>query len=111
MGWNLSERSSLPERIKGDFVLGLALIHHLRISSNIPLKEIVEMFHSMAPEGVLEWVDCEDSMVKKLLTIRKNVYDDYSRDQFEKILRRYFRVVDTLDLCRGTRRLYHLKKK
>ncbi len=39
IGWRLIERKSLLDRLRGDFGLALALIHHLRISGGIPLSE------------------------------------------------------------------------
>jgi SAM-dependent methyltransferase len=86
IGWRLVERRSLLDRLKGDVVLALALIHHLRITGGIPLAEVVDLLTSMAPSGVIEWVGREDPMVKRLLALRPDVYDDYTRDRFEQML-------------------------
>jgi len=86
IGWRLIERTSLLDRVKGDFLLGLALIHHLRITGGIPLAEIVDLLTSLAPSGVIEWVGREDPMVKRLLALRPDVYGDYTEEQFARLL-------------------------
>ena len=40
-GWACSERGSLLQRGKPDLILGLALVHHLVISANIPLAALI----------------------------------------------------------------------
>ena len=46
LGWRNAERSTLLERGTPDLVLCLALVHHLSIANNVPLREVV----SLAPE-------------------------------------------------------------
>ena len=46
IGWRLIERKSLLDRLRGDFGLALALIHHLRISGGIPLSEALGLLTS-----------------------------------------------------------------
>jgi hypothetical protein len=93
IGWRLIERKGLLERLRGDFVLALALIHHLRISGGIPLAEVVGLLTDLAPTGVIEWVGREDPMVKRLLALRPDVYDDYTEDSLQLALGRRGRIV------------------
>ena len=69
IGWRLIERKGLLDRLRGDFLLALALIHHLRITGGIPLSEVVDLLTRLAPSGVIEWVGREDPMVKRLLAL------------------------------------------
>jgi SAM-dependent methyltransferase len=93
IGWRLIERKSLLDRVRGEFALALALIHHLRITGGIPLREIVDLLTRLAPSGVIEWVGREDSMVRRLLALRPDVYDDYTLPNFEALLRERSRIV------------------
>ncbi len=41
LGWRGQERKDLAGRGKPDLVLALALIHHIAIAANVPVKEFV----------------------------------------------------------------------
>ena len=47
LGWRGLERRSMPERGTPDLVLALALIHHVAISANVPVKEFVDWLASL----------------------------------------------------------------
>jgi SAM-dependent methyltransferase len=106
IGWRLIERKSLLDRLRGDFVLALALVHHLRITGGIPLAEVVDLLTSLAPSGVIEWVGRQDSMVKRLLALRPDVYDDYTQESFEQLLSSRRRISAREPLADGQRVLY-----
>jgi hypothetical protein len=106
IGWRLIERKALLDRLRGDFGLALALIHHLRISGGIPLSEVLGLLTSLTPAGVIEWVGRDDSMVKRLLALRPDVYDDYTQPQFEALLACHARIESQLTLPGGQRTLY-----
>ena len=106
VGWRLIERKSLLDRLRGDFGLALALIHHLRISGGIPLSEALALLTSLTTAGVVEWVGRDDSMVRRLLALRPDVYDDYTQPQFEALLARHARIESQVTLPGGQRTLY-----
>lgn len=110
IGWRLIERRSLLDRLRGDFGLALALVHHLRISGGIPLSEVLGLLTSLTTSGVVEWVGRDDSMVKRLLALRPDVYDDYTQPQFEALLARHARIESQLSLPGGHRTLYLWKR-
>jgi len=107
-GWELRERSSLLQRLNGDFVLALALVHHLRISAGAPLEAVVAFLVDRAPAGIIEWVDREDPMVQQMLRLRPDVYDDYTWDNFQRILESHAEMTIP-ETRRTTRRLCHYK--
>jgi len=107
IGWRLIERKGLLDRLRGDFLLALALIHHLRITGGIPLSEIVDLLTRLAPSGVLEWVGRDDLMVRRLLALRPDVYQDYALDHFEQLLSERSAIVAREDLGGGRRILFH----
>ncbi len=86
--------------------MALALIHHLRITGGIPLAEIVDLLTSLAPSGVIEWVGRDDPMVKRLLALRPDVYDDYTQEHFARLLSACGRILKQERLHGGDRTLY-----
>lgn len=110
IGWRLVERRGLLERLRGDFVLALAIIHHLRITGGIPLAEIVSLLTEVAPAGVVEWVGMDDPMVKRLLALRPNVYDDYTQANFEALLSSRAGITSKQPLLGGLRTLYAFQR-
>jgi hypothetical protein len=106
IGWRLLERKGLLDRLRGDFLMALALIHHLRITGGIPLAEAIDLLTTLAPAGVIEWVGRDDSMVRRLLALRPDVYDDYTKDQFVRLLESRARIVQVQELPGGQRTLY-----
>ena len=78
IGWAGQERRSLLDRADPDLLLGLALVHHLAISRNVPLPMLLELFARLAPWAVVEFVPKEDVMVRRLLATRQDVFPDYT---------------------------------
>lgn len=68
------ERDSFFARAHGDLVMGLALLHHLRIGANWTFPRIVRLFSGMAPAAVVEFVPWEDSQVRRLLRSRPDIF-------------------------------------
>jgi ribosomal protein L11 methylase PrmA len=105
-GWGGRERRALIARGKPDFVLCLALIHHLAISCNIPVESFVAWLAELGSSLVIEFVTRQDPMVQKLLLNKDDTYDDYHRPDFEAFLKQRFQVEDSLELDGGRRVLY-----
>ena len=98
MGWNNKERKSVLERlskdVKADMVFALALMHHLLISSRVPLDEIVRFLASLTTKYlVVEFVGHEDEMFLKTLGTRENIYKHVTDTNFEKLLNEHFQIV------------------
>jgi hypothetical protein len=111
MGWQLHERKSSTDRLRADYFLALALIHHLRISANVPLEMIVESISKMGSAGIIEFVDKRDEMVQKMLTLRPDVYSDYTWENFERLILKRFAIQKMVILKGGFRRLYAVQAK
>ena len=106
-GWRGRERRSPTARGKPDLVLCLALVHHLRISANIPVAAFLDWLAELGAAVVIEFVSKDDPQTHRLLLNKDDTYDDYTREAFEAALRKHFRVEAVLDLPGGTRVLYH----
>ena len=106
LGWRGMERGSLADRGRPELILCLALIHHLAISANIPVHEIVEWLRSLGGALVIEFVAKEDPMVRRLLQNKRDDYADYDRGHFEGCLKSLFDVSQVAELAGGARVLY-----
>jgi len=112
LGWRGLERKALPDRGKPDLVLALALVHHVAISANVPIKEFVDWLASLGSALVIEFPTREDPMVKKLLAPKRDgLHPDYELDYFERTLSEAFEVERSERLESGTRVLYFARPK
>jgi SAM-dependent methyltransferase len=112
LGWRGLERSPLIERGRPDLVLALALVHHVAIAANVPVREIVAWLASLGGSLVVEFPTRDDPMVQKLLAPkRQGLHSDYERDVFEKCLHEAFDVHRSEELGSGTRVLYFATSK
>lgn len=105
-GWLQLERAGFKERLGADALLALALVHHLVISNNLRMEQVVQWLIDLAPAGVVEFVPKTDPMVRRLLTLRDDVFTDYSEDNFERCVRRAAEIVETETISRHGRKLY-----
>jgi len=106
-GWGGQERMTLEQRGRPELVLCLGLIHHLVISANIPMEQVVAWLGALGGELVIEFPTKKDPMVQSLLRNKPDQYDDYELDPFERELRRFFRVVRQEQLPSQERYLFH----
>lgn len=109
-GWCGTESEPLLKRIRGDFFLALALVHHLAIAKNVPLQLVVDLLADVAPAGVVEWVDKTDDMVRFMLKDREDIFDTYTLDHFRTCLETRFRILDEVPLKNEDRRLICLDR-
>lgn len=110
IGFRNMERPALFDRFKPDMVLALALIHHLRITHNIPLADMADYFRSVSPDQVVEWVPKDDSQVRRMLYSRQDVFDDYDVKCFEKEFKKGA-VMKKHKLKQSGRVIYHFRSK
>jgi SAM-dependent methyltransferase len=111
IGWRCKERHRLDGRGKPDLILCLALVHHLVITGNVPLAEVMDWLASLGAEIVVEMLTKEDDMVKKLLLNRVDQYPEFTIEGFESIAGAQFTVKKKEEIMPGKRFLYHLLPK
>ena len=109
-GWNNRERTDLKSRVAPDLVLCLALIHHVVISANIPLQEFIQWLADLESDLVIEYVSRSDDKVQTLLRNKEDHYWDYSRENLERELQRYFGITRHESLPSGNRHLYYCRR-
>jgi len=110
LGFNNAERSTLETRSQPDAIVALAVIHHLSITNNVPLDQSADYFADRAAELVIEFVDREDSQVRRLLAQKNIGYDWYTEDLFRHSFSRRFELRSRQEIP-GTRRcIYHFTR-
>jgi ribosomal protein L11 methylase PrmA len=110
IGWENKERMSLIERGPADTVFALALIHHLAISNNLPIRKIVNFFNFICKSLIIEFVPKDDSQVQRLLSTREDIFPDYTREAFENEFDRYFSI-KRIEKIRDSKRILYLMQK
>jgi hypothetical protein len=89
--------------------MALALLHHLAISNNLPFRRIAEFLSRSCRWLVIEFVPKTDSQVRRLLATREDIFDHYTRPDFEDQFSRFF-VVERIVPVEGTERILYLMK-
>ncbi|MFC6230986.1 hypothetical protein ACFQI7_24480 [Paenibacillus allorhizosphaerae] len=110
IGWANNERLSIINRGLPDTVMALALIHHLVISANIPLSKIATFFNNICDSLIIEFVPKTDSQVEKMLTNRKDIFEDYTQNSFEKEFRSFFTMKEAIKIPDSERTIYLFQK-
>ena len=111
LGWEHTERESLVDRGPADLVLALALVHHLAISNNVPLEKIADLFSSLGPHVVVEFVPKTDPKVATLLATREDIFPNYTEGGFETAFRKGFTIVRREPIEGSHRVLYLLRRR
>jgi SAM-dependent methyltransferase len=107
LGWRGLERKPLPERGRPDLVIALALVHHIAIGANVPVRDVVDWLASLGGALLVEFPTREDPMVQKLLSAKRaGLHSDYERGHFEQCLAEAFVIERSEHLGSGTRTLY-----
>jgi hypothetical protein len=102
------------ERARGafDFVLMLAVIHHMIVSERVPLAEVIDLAAELTTEWLLiEFVAPEDPMFRLLTRGRERLHEGLTHEIFETHCQRRFDVVRSQQLHQTERRVYLLRKK
>ena len=111
IGWNNTERESITSRLKAELVLALALIHHLAIANNVPLQLVADWLQPMGENLVIEFVPKSDEKVKLLLQNRKDIFDDYTLENFKLIFAEKYQLVKEEKVGNTNRVLFLMKRK
>ena len=96
-GWGNREQLSLLDRLIGkfDLVLMLAVIHHLILREQVPLRLIGELCAKLTRRWlVLEWVPPSDPMYQEWLRGREELYGSLSEADLLDAFAPFFEVVE-----------------
>ena len=93
IGWCNAERASITDRLKGDLILALALVHHLAIGANVPIQYIAQWLSEAGQFLIIEFVPKSDEKVKQLLLNREDIFEDYNLQNFKNIFSHHFFIL------------------
>ena len=100
----------LTSRGPADVSLALALVHHLAIAQNIPLKEIASCMAGFGQNLIIEFVPKHDVQVQRLLAHREDIFSKYTQSKFEEYFSRYFKIDERHQIEGCDRVLYRMSK-
>jgi SAM-dependent methyltransferase len=112
VGWENRESSALLPRLEGhfDLLMLLAVIHHLLLLEQIPVRAIVKLCHRLTKRFlVVEWVPVTDPMFISLMRGRDALYGALSERDLVAACDGLFSTVRTETLGNG-RILYLLER-
>lgn len=110
IGWMSRERRSLFERGTANAALALALVHHLRVTCQIPLTAMASFFSRICRELIIEFIPKDDPQARRLLANRRDVFDDYAAGNFEREFGRHFTIRERVAIKDSRRMLYLMGK-
>lgn len=111
IGWGCVERKSLFDRGPANLVLALALVHHLRITNQVPLPQIAATLARLGEWAIVEFVPKEDSQVQRLLRSRPDIFEDYTIDGFNEAIAQHFEVIATQPVTESLRSIFLLRRR
>ena len=114
VGWRNRECASFLTRACGHFdaVLMLAIIHHMLVTDRIPLSEIIDLAAELTTDLlIIEFIAPADSMFRRLVRGRDQLFQYLTRDLFEETCKKHFEIVRTQTLEGTHRWLYVLRKR
>jgi SAM-dependent methyltransferase len=114
IGWRNREYLSFLERARKSFdtVLMLAVLHHLLVTEQIPLEEIIECAAELTTDIlIIEFIAKEDPMFRELARGRDYLYYGFTQEYFETICERSFLIQRSVNLLGSDFRWIYLLRK
>ncbi len=110
LGWFQKERKGYLERINFDGMLALAFEHHLAIAKNIPLDQVIQWLVNTAPIGLIEFVPKEDETIKKMLSLKGDIFQDYNEENFRNILANKSKILSEDKISESGRKIFQYSR-
>jgi len=111
IGFRNNERSSFNDRFRAELVVALALIHHLVLAANIPLRDIPQYLAALSTGWlIIEFVPLEDEKAQELIRNKHRWHLPYDISSFEQYFEEYFSIGKKSKIP-GTERILYLMKK
>ena len=96
--------------MRPDLVLCLAVVHHLALTNNVPLDEIVALLADFGAPVVVEFPHRDDVMATRLLARKRTgLFDTYDIADWERALEHRFVIDERQSLPTGTRTIYRCR--
>jgi hypothetical protein len=87
------------------------LVHHLAIGKNVPFNKIAEFFRITCHKKLfIEFVPKTDEKVQFMLKSKREIYTDYSEENFVLAFKKYFSITGKQEAGQSGRVLYLMTK-
>jgi len=110
-GWQNQERAPFLQRAHADTIMALALIHHLAITNNVPLKNISDLFARLGEHLIIEFIPKEDSQVQRLLASREDIFPEYTLQGFKDAFSSNFTLRKEIPINESKRTIFLMRRK
>ena len=111
IGWSQKERKGFFERNNFSGMIALAFEHHLSIAKNIPLDQVIKWLIKIAPQGLIEFVPKNDVTVKKMLSLKGDIFKDYNEENFRKLLQNNSKIISETKINESGRKIFEFSTK
>lgn len=91
-------------------MLALAFEHHLSIAKNIPLEQVIKFLTNIAPRGLIEFVPKNDDTIKKMLSLKGDIFKDYNENNFRNILSKISKIESESIISTSGRKIFEYSK-
>jgi hypothetical protein len=109
IGWESRERAGLIERGPCDVAMALALIHHLIVSSNIPLNKVVDFFKKTCTHLIIEYVPPSDPKFRQICQTNPHDFSFFTEEAFVIAFSESFILKSRIPIGQSSRVLYHFQ--
>ena len=106
LGFLENERSGFIKRFNFNCIIAYAIIHHLIIGCNIPIKKLLNFIVKNSKFGLIEFIPKEDPMILKMLENRDDVFHDYNTDTLEDIFKSLSKKFTIYEMINSKRIIY-----
>jgi len=110
LGWGQKERMGFTERMNFTGMLSLAFEHHLAIAKNIPLDQTVKWLVKTAPQGLIEFVPKNDETVKRMLSLKGDIFKDYNEENFKSLILKDASIISEKIVSDSGRKIFEFKR-
>ncbi|HET7450725.1 MAG TPA: hypothetical protein VFJ78_09020 [Gaiellaceae bacterium] len=111
LGWAHRERMSLAERGPSDLVLALALVHHLVLAGNVPLRHVASYLAVLGTHAIVEFVPYDDPQAQRLVATRGSPEHAYTRQAFEQAFGESFAISSASPVGSSGRTIYSMTRR
>ena len=98
------------ERMNFTGMLSLAFEHHLAIAKNIPLDQTVKWLVKTAPQGLIEFVPKNDETVKRMLSLKGDIFKDYNEENFKSLILKDASIISEKIVSDSGRKIFEFKR-
>lgn len=111
LGFCNRERQSFLDRANFDCVMALALVHHLLVTSRLPLESVCDLLADLTGDLlIVEFVEPRDAMFERLLGARENIYEHLTLSAYRQAFSRRFAEIRCVSV-NATRTLVAYRKR